>query len=351
LAKILDSLPNGFPETESGIEIRILKKVYAADEAELFCDLKLHPETAEQIAERTGRPLEGLEDKLTSMAERGEVMGIDFQGTKVFAMIPWVVGIYEFQINRLDREFCEMCEEYFKVIGPGLMRLEPRIMQTVPIEEEIPARNQALPYHQVSQLVENGKSFRVNQCICKKEQGLMEHPCEKPNEVCLAISPVEGADFILDWGREITKEQALTMLREAEDAGLVHLTGNVASGHTFICNCCGCCCGVLRQINDFGMETVVNSHYCAEIDPDECNACGVCADERCQVHAIEEGDDAFQVLRGRCIGCGLCVTTCPTEAIRLVHRPQEEISHTPESTDAWNEQRAAARGVDYSAYK
>ena len=55
LAKVLDTLPNGFPATKNGIEIKILKKIFTPEEADLFCDLRLTPETAEQIAERTGR--------------------------------------------------------------------------------------------------------------------------------------------------------------------------------------------------------------------------------------------------------------------------------------------------------
>jgi len=90
LAKVLDTLPNGFPSTDSGIEIKILKKVFTPDEAELFCDLRLTLETAEQIAERTGRTLEGLEEKLTSMWERGEIWGQDLGGVKSFKMLPWV---------------------------------------------------------------------------------------------------------------------------------------------------------------------------------------------------------------------------------------------------------------------
>jgi electron transport complex protein RnfB len=50
-----------------GIEIKILEKVFTPEEADLFCDLRLTPETAEQIANRTGRPIEDLEKKLISM--------------------------------------------------------------------------------------------------------------------------------------------------------------------------------------------------------------------------------------------------------------------------------------------
>jgi len=351
LATVLDTLPNGFPATPDGLEIKLLKKIFTPEEAELFCDLKLHPETAQQIAERSGRPLEGLEDQLTSMAKRGEIVGVDMDGTKLFAMAPWAVGIFEFQINRMDREFCELCEEYGKYFGPQLLSSDMHLMQTVPIGQQITTRQEALPYVAVSSIIENGKAFRVNECICKKERGIMASPCTKPTDVCLMVSPVANAETLLDWGRAISKQEAYDLLRKAEDAGLVHLTGNVASGHNFICNCCGCCCGILRPIRDFGLTGIVNSHFYAEIDAELCDNCAVCKDERCQVAAIEQTDTTHRVIKTRCIGCGLCVTTCPQDAVKLVHKPQEEIVLPPPTQEDWNDARARARGVDYSAYK
>lgn len=354
LAKVLDTLPNGFPATESGVEIKLLKKIFTPEEADLFCDLRLTFETAEQIAERTGRPLEGLEEILTTMWERGEVFSGNFGGVKMFKMVPWAFGIYEFQLPHMDRELAEMSEEYMKVFGQEFFEHTPQLMQVIPIEEEIPAKHEALTYEKVSSVIENGQSFMVMECICKKEQGLLDNRCEKPLEVCLAIAPVPGVfDNNPLGGRVISKEEAYEVLRKSEEAGLVHLTWNVESGHFFICNCCGCCCGVLRGINDLGIlaSTVVNSYYYAEIDPDECAACGTCADERCQVNAIEEGEEAYQVIREKCIGCGLCVTTCPSEAIRLVRKPPEELVPPPKDEDAWFEERGRQRGVDFSAYK
>ena len=112
LAKVLDTLPYGFPTTPSGVEIEILKKIFAPEEAELFCDLRLTPETAVQIAERTGRALEGLEQKLISMWKTGELWASEFDGIWTFKMIPWVDGIYEFQLKRMDQDFAIMIEEY-----------------------------------------------------------------------------------------------------------------------------------------------------------------------------------------------------------------------------------------------
>jgi Fe-S-cluster-containing hydrogenase component 2 len=353
LAKVLDTLPNGFPATESGVEIKLLKRIFKPEEADLFCDLRLTFETAKQIAERTGRPLEGLEEMLNTMWERGQLFGVELGGVKIFKMAPWALGIYEFQLPYMDREMAEMCEEFGTVYGEQFFKNKPQLMQVIPIEKEIQAKHEALPYERVSSIIENGKSFLVNECICKKEQSLLDKPCEKPLEICLGIAPVEGVFDNPRVGSKISKEEAYNLLHKSEEEGLVHLTWNVQNGHIFICNCCGCCCGVLRSINemDIPASTVVNSHYYAEIDSDACEACGTCADERCQVNAIEEGEEAYRVISEKCIGCGLCLTTCPSEALQLVRKEQEKLVAPPLDEMAWYEERGRQRGVDFSTYK
>lgn len=353
LAKVLDSLPNGFPATENGLEIRLLKKIFKPEQAELFCELKLKFETPEQISKRTGRPLETLEKMLHTMWQRGQIFRVEFGGVKLFKMMPWVFGIYEFQLPHMDRELAEMCGEYSNVYGKQFFEKQPQLMQVIPIEREIPARHESLTYEKASSIIESGQSFLLNECICKKEKGLLDNPCEKPVDVCMAVAPVPGIFKDTKVGRTISKEEAYDVLRRAEEAALVHLTWNVESGHFFICNCCGCCCKVLEGINRLGMPAskVVNSYYYAEIDPDACTGCGTCADERCQVNAIEEEGDVNQVIKERCIGCGLCIPTCPSEAIRLVRKRAEKLVPPPKDEMAWYEERARRRGIDFSDYK
>ena len=100
-----------------------------------------------------------------------------------------------------------------------------------------------------------------------------------------------------------------------------------------------------------GLCNVINSYYYAEIDAEQCDACGICVEERCQVRAIEESNGTFRIKRERCIGCGLCVTACPSEAISLFRKKPGEIHPPPKDEMAWLEERARERGVDYSAYK
>jgi NAD-dependent dihydropyrimidine dehydrogenase PreA subunit len=352
LAEVLNTLPNGFPPTEDGIEIRILKRIFDPDEAELFCSLKLTFETPEQIAQRTGRPLDEIAAKLETMREKGQIFGVEIDGTRIYKMVPWVFGIYEFQMPHLDRELAEMCEEYAGTFGRELFSNKPQLMQVIPIETEIPGEQQPLSYERVSSIIENSQSFMYFDCICKKEKGLLGQPCERSMQVCTAYAPIPGVFDNYPHGTTMTKEEAYELLTKTEEEGLVHLTWNVQSGHYFICNCCGCCCGVLRGINELGIDAslVINSNHYAQIDPDLCSACGVCAEERCQVSAIEEGDEFYRVLQEKCIGCGLCITTCPTEAISLIRKPEAEIETPPVDEKDWFKVRARQRGVDISRF-
>ena len=351
LQEVLDTLPNGFPKTDDGLEIRILKKIFTEEDALLFCDLRLSFETAEQIAERTERPLDGLLERLKIMWERGQIFGVDFSGTHVFRMAPWIFGIYEFQLKHLDRELAELCKAYEPWFAPQFFQQKPALMHVVPIEEEVESENHPLPFDKVSSIIEKGKAFGVADCICKKEHEILDMPCTKPLEVCLSIAPIEG--FFDNHPlkiRPISKEEAYKILKMSEEAGLVHMTNNFEKGHFFICNCCGCCCGVLRAINEYGITNAIHTNYVAEIDPDACVSCGICAETRCQVHAIEEGDEGFSVIKERCIGCGLCISTCPSDAVRLVKKAPDKTEETPKNESDWYSKRAEVRGVDYSRY-
>lgn len=353
LAKVLDTLPSGFPAAESGVEIRILKKIFREEDIDLFCDLKLNFETAEQISERTGRPSEGLEAHLIQMQQRGQIFGVNIGGVRVFKMIPWVFGIYEFQLPHIDSELAEMCEEYMETFTSQFFASKPQLMLVVPVEKEIPNIQQALHYEQVSNIIENSQSFAVFDCICKKEKHLLDDGCDKPMQICTAYAPVPGVFDDVPHYRSLSKNEAYDVLNQAEEAALVHLTWNVESGHFFICNCCGCCCQVLTAINKLGIPAsdVINSHYYAEINPDECTVCNLCVDERCQVGAIEEGDTANRIIREKCIGCGLCITTCPSEAIQLIRKESMEIVTPPVDEMDWHVKRAIVKGSDISKYK
>ncbi|MCP4753419.1 MAG: 4Fe-4S ferredoxin, partial [Proteobacteria bacterium] len=242
VANVLDTLPPGFPSTESGVEIKILKRIFRPDEAELFCSLRMTFESAATISRRTSRPLEGLENKLNQMFSRGQIRRINIGEEKRFCLVPWASGLYELQLDNMDEELAAWIAEYGPSVGLPTLTFKPQIWQSLPIEKEIPGSQTVLPHQQVSAIIENGKEFWARECVCKKVRGLNGTPCKKPIEVCLAIDrfPHIMGENNISSGRKITKEEAYELLDLCEAEGLVHMTHNTESEHNVICNCCGC---------------------------------------------------------------------------------------------------------------
>jgi ferredoxin len=221
----------------------------------------------------------------------------------------------------------------------------PALHKVIPVEKSIPVEVQVFPYEQASALMDKAKSFGVLKCICKVQKSLIGEPCEYPEEVCLVFSSAEDAFKDNTTIRTLTKEEALQILRETEEAGLIHSSTNIREGHFYICNCCPCCCGIIRGLSQFGVEnSVAKSDYYAVVDPETCIGCSVCLD-RCHFGASSLQDDVSHVDEKRCIGCGLCVITCPSGAMKLVRKPENEITSTPRNRGEWMKERAENRGI------
>jgi ferredoxin len=164
-------------------------------------------------------------------------------------------------------------------------------------------------------------------------------------ENCLVFAPVEGVFDRSEVTRAITKEEAQRILLEAEEAGLVHSPGNYRDGNYYICNCCTCCCGLLRNVAEFSIPTVIaRSDFMVIVDADVCAGCGDCV-TRCQFGALALVEEVCLVDDGRCVGCGLCTTVCPTEALNLQRRAEGEVPLPPMTSREWSAQRARARGL------
>ncbi len=342
LRSFLDGIPNGFPKSESGIEIRILKRIFTPEEAGLFMKLRLAFETPEQIAARTGLEPDYVKQMLPVMKNKGQLVGISKKEFSLYRIYPYIFGIYEFQGASMDREFAALAEEYMdSAMAKEFFTKGPPMMKSIPIGIEVKDDTTIEPYESVAALIEGAKSWAVRDCICKKEKALLGKKCERPMEVCMSFAPVESFFDNDDTCRAITKEEAYTILKMSEEAGLVHMTSNYKTGHFYICNCCKCCCGPLTKYISVSKMAVAKSAYVAVVDKDACISCGACLD-RCQAGAIEMKEQAEIT---DCIGCGLCVSACPSEAIKLVRREQGDIPEVPASEREWLKLRARERGM------
>ncbi len=345
LARRLDEIPNGFPATESGAELKLLAKIFSPEEAALAAELRLKREPVEEIAARVGVDPKVATRTLKAMVRKGQITVGRKDRQLSFGLMPFAVGVWEEQLPRIDQELAELFEAYFQEAQGVVGTYAPAIHRVVPVGEAIHTGIEVYAYEQAEQMLENAKAWGVRECICRVQQRLVGKGCDRPVENCLVFAPVEGVFDHHEATRAITKEESLRLLREAEDAGLVHSPGNYQDGNFYICNCCTCCCAVLRSVAEFGIPSAIaSSDFVCTVDADLCLGCGDCL-ERCQFGALAIPEDVCLVDAGRCVGCGLCVTVCPTEALSLVRRPEGVIPPPPVNFPEWMSERAKVRGL------
>jgi len=331
LREQMDQYSVGFPKTESGVELKLLKKLFAEEEAALYLDLSMQLESPESVSNRTNRDLKKTTDLLETMAQNGLIFRKRKGDTVKYAAVPFVVGSFEFQLKRMDKEFAQLVEEFFtESLFDNMGGIIPPL-RTIPVKHSIDAAQKVAPYADAREIIKSKEKIAVADCICRAQQKLLDNSCDKPLEVCFIFG--SHAEYYIEnnLARLIDQKEALAILDKCEEAGLVNQPANMINP-AGMCNCCGDCCGVLRALNRQPKPTEqVSNNYWAEVDPDLCVGCELCID-RCQMEAIHMSEDQISTINtDRCIGCGLCVTTCPEEALSLVEKPEDKQYKPPKS--------------------
>ncbi len=317
LREYLDQFPLGFPETPSGVEIRILKRLFTEQEAEIAVLLTPLPEDVSQIAGRTGLVRKDLEEKLESMSDKGLVFRVRREGKTYYNAVPFMIGLYEYSVKKIDEDLAALFKEYYDAAYMDEMGASnvPGF-KVIPIAEDIRVDTTLYPYLKLKENIKAARRIAVAECLCRKEARLTGSGCDHPVENCLTFGA--AAEYYIEsgMGREITAREAIRIIEEADKAGLVH--AGVNTKHlSNICNCCPCCCASMKGITKKGYDKqkYLNALFEAVIDREECTGCEDCVD-RCPVGAITLEDTAI-VDREKCLGCGLCATGCQSEAITL----------------------------------
>ena len=131
-----------------------------------------------------------------------------------------------------------------------------------------------------------------------------------------------AAEYIIErgLGRRVTKEEAMGIIRQAEEAGLVHATFNTQRLDV-ICNCCRCHCAWLKTaLSQPEPSEAILHTFEPSFDSELCTVCGICVD-RCPAGALTLGSaEVPDWNQDRCIWCGVCASGCPEEAITLVEK-------------------------------
>jgi len=334
LQKHLDSQAVGFPATKSGVEINLLKHIFTPKEAEIASFVNYRHEPLHAIYSRVEHLVESPEALAAHLDRIQKKGGLEFRikkGERHYGTAPLVVGMYEFQLERLTPEFIKDFKEYTsdRHFGIEFLSTELPQMRTIPVAESILPQHDVSTFDEVTNLLEQAKGpFVIIECICRKKKKLEGGTCHVTDrkETCLAIHGMAEMLRASDVGRTISREEALSIVRQNQTDGLVLQPSNTQEAE-FICSCCGCCCGMLSIHKKLPKPLDFwSSNFQASVDAEVCIRCGSC-EESCQVGAVSvsEQDQCAIVNLDRCLGCGVCIVDCPTEAISLLKKNIEVI--------------------------
>lgn len=319
---VYEKLTDKLMLTGSKIIPRLFEMIANPDEAALLLAM---PGTPEQLAATLELPAVEIENMCLELYRKGLAFKSFKTGTVGYKMCRDMIQFHDATIlwENAAREYFDLWQEFMETEWPDFARLAEQFFpkpftRVIPVNKSIDAGKQKiLDADSVDKIIESAEVIAVTKCTCR----VIAHKCDKPLEVCLQVN--NAARYTLDRGsgRELTRTEALEILRKCEEDGLVHVTMNKMHVGHFICNCCDCCCQALPLVIKEGLKICDPSRFAAIIDPDRCSSCETCLD-RCYFNALElieteSGSETMSVIGDKCMGCGLCQVTCPEEAIRM----------------------------------
>lgn len=308
----------------SPVFLEILKILFSPTEAEIARQIPLRPTSLAKIARKINMPPGELHNRLMLMAERGLVFDFEHNGECYVALAPVVIGFFEvvFMRTRGDLPMAELArlfEEYMfqdDRFARSVFLEDTQIGRSLVREEALSAGDysEVLDWEKASAVISDAGQIGVSLCACRHKESHLGKSCAAPQRTCLTFNT--SADMLISKGmaERIDKQEAMDILEECKTAGLVQIADNVQRNVGFICNCCGCCCGMLVAMKTFNIKNaVVTSNWLAHIDSTSCIGCGKCA-RTCPIEAISPGKPAV-CIEDLCLGCGVCHTACPFGAI------------------------------------
>lgn len=345
LQQRLDRMPTGAPD--SAVFQQILRLLFTPEQAELaarmptVCSLST-------LSDRTGRTESDLDAAVTQMAAKGLVMDLEHNGKRYVALAPVVIGFFEFTFMRVREdapmeELAELFHEYMfddDALAHAVFRGSTQIGRSLVREEALPDSPQVevLDWELATHIVSEAPSVAVSLCPCRTHAALIGEACDAPTRTCLTFGGAADALVRAGIAEPISNDEGLDILREAKEAGLAQTADNVKHGISYMCNCCGCCCGMMQSIRRHDITgAIVSSNWMAHVDLDMCRGCKKCF-RACPADAITMVDNEGQGKRkywaivdpDRCLGCGVCDEACRWHAHSMI--PREARVFTPENT-------------------
>jgi NAD-dependent dihydropyrimidine dehydrogenase PreA subunit len=334
LAKHLSALGMGYPEKEELIEI--LRESFAPQEAEVALAIPtkvipFEPVPASEIAPQLNISKKELKAILSNLAHRGLLFSKKMKdGRMGYALQQFGYGFPQtFFWKGLEspnaKRIADLIARYSgkEQLKEAYGATQTKAFRYIPATPSFKAESHAVfPFEMMEEVIQRVSVIALVHCPCRVTAHLIgKKRCDHPTENCIKYD--ELAEYLIEKGigKEISKPEALDVIKKSEEAGLVHLVDNAREGIKHTCNCCGCCCwsvGTIRR-KRIPRDVLMATYFLRETDKERCTGCGQCV-EICPVNVIKMEGDFPVVDKDWCIGCGVCAVPCPSSAVRLVRK-------------------------------
>ncbi len=245
LRQLLDKDATGCPPAPEIYEI--LRILFDEEEAGVALGLSFRPLPVSLVAGRAGVNPRRAEELLDRMSSRGIVFVKEKAGEKRYALQPVMPGLFEFPFmggsrNDATDRLAPLWNKYMEKFGKGFGSPSMPFARVIPVQEELEHDPGVLPFQKIDEMIDHARVVGIGHCACRSTM----QRCDAPREACMMFD--DTCDFLVErgHGRIITKEEMKRKLREFDELGLVHQVNNSQEKLSFICNCCSCCCELLR---------------------------------------------------------------------------------------------------------
>lgn len=315
---------------------QILALLFSEDEAFVASRFPLEEATLNELCKRTGWDQIRLSATLEQMANKGLVMDLSYADTTYYLLMPGLIGFFEFTFmkQRADlpaAELAQLMTEYlYEDPQQGQAReffgSKTQLTRSLPYEEHIPVDSSVTPYESARKIIEQTDFAAVGMCYCRHKKEHLNESCAKgaPTEgICISLGTAARFMVRRGFAEQKSRQELLTILEQARELNLTHITDNIRHKPSFICNCCSCCCELLAGVQQGYHQGVAKANYLATVDQASCSGCGLCL-KACNVEAltlVEKSNEKQRDLKVRsevCLGCGACINACPSKALSLV---------------------------------